>query len=288
MSDENSAAWRQANRLSWNAATRAHNAHKVDQAGFLRRGGSTLFGEELELLGGVAGRRIAHLQCNAGQDTLSLAALGAEVVGVDIADEAIEFARALSRDSGIAAAFACADVYAWLAEAAGRGERFDVVFSSYGFLYWLDDLEAWARGVEGVLRPGGRFVCVEFHPMLNLMNDADGNKLGYFAPHRHTRWEEGIGDYVGEAEGMLSPSGHVETAPFENPHACVEFEWRIDDVLNALAGARLVLEAFREYPFSNGCLVRPILVAAEGRRYVMPEGEPSVAMMFGVRACRET
>ena len=36
----------EANRLSWNAATQAHNSHKIDQAGFLRRGGSTLFAEK--------------------------------------------------------------------------------------------------------------------------------------------------------------------------------------------------------------------------------------------------
>ncbi len=81
----------EANRLSWNAATRAHNSHKLDQAGFLRRGGTTLFPEELALLGDVRGLRIAHLQCNAGQDSLSLAARGALVTGVDISDEAIAF-----------------------------------------------------------------------------------------------------------------------------------------------------------------------------------------------------
>ena len=284
MGDEASAAWREANRLSWNAATRAHNAHKADQAGFLRRGGSTLFPEELELLGDVRGSRLAHLQCNAGQDTLSLAAMGADVVGVDIADEAIAFARALSRESGIGGEFVCADVSAWLEAAAGPGARFDVVFCSYGFLCWLDDLEAWARGVAAVLRPGGRFVCVEFHPMLNVLGDADGHRPGYFAPHGATRWEAGIGDYVGEAGGALSPSGHVATEPFENQHACVEFEWRIEDALNAIANAGLVLERFREYPFSNGCRIRPGLVEAEGRRFVMPDGAPSVPMMFGVRA----
>ena len=40
----------EANRASWNAATRAHNTHKVDQAAFHRGGGSTLFPEELALL----------------------------------------------------------------------------------------------------------------------------------------------------------------------------------------------------------------------------------------------
>ena len=77
------------NRLAWNAATQAHNSHKGDQARYLREGGSTLFPEEVELLGGLAGKSLVHLQCNAGQDTLSLAKLGATVTGVDISDEAI-------------------------------------------------------------------------------------------------------------------------------------------------------------------------------------------------------
>jgi hypothetical protein len=45
----------EANRASWNEATRAHNAHKCDQAAFFRAGGSTLFPEELALLGDVRG-----------------------------------------------------------------------------------------------------------------------------------------------------------------------------------------------------------------------------------------
>ena len=121
----------EANRKSWNAATRAHNAHKKNQAEFLREGGTTLFPEEIELLGKVQGSRLLHLCCNAGQDTLSLARLGAQVVGVDISDEAIGFATRLSAESGIPARFERADVYDWLDAAAGR-ERFDVVFCSYG------------------------------------------------------------------------------------------------------------------------------------------------------------
>jgi len=86
------------NRLSWNAATEAHNTHKQDQAGFLRERGHTLFPEELELLGNLHGKRLVHLQCNAGQDTLSLAKFGAVVTGVDISDTAIDFALKLSLD----------------------------------------------------------------------------------------------------------------------------------------------------------------------------------------------
>src|SRR3972149_12175089 len=91
----------EANRLSWNEATKAHNSHKVDQAAFFHAGGNKLFPEETELLGDVSGKSVLHLQCNAGQDTLSIKQLGAEkVTGVDISDEAIYFARRLSKDSG--------------------------------------------------------------------------------------------------------------------------------------------------------------------------------------------
>jgi 2-polyprenyl-3-methyl-5-hydroxy-6-metoxy-1,4-benzoquinol methylase len=77
-----------ATRRSWNIATRNHNAHKGDQPAFLRSGGEVLFPEEIELLGDLAGVRLAHLQCNAGQDSLCLARRGAVVTGVDLSDEA--------------------------------------------------------------------------------------------------------------------------------------------------------------------------------------------------------
>jgi 2-polyprenyl-3-methyl-5-hydroxy-6-metoxy-1,4-benzoquinol methylase len=121
------------NRLSWNAATRAHESHKGDQAKFYREGGSKLYPEEVELLGDLCGKAIVHLRCNSGQDTLSMRRLGAaKLLGVDIGDEAIRFARRLSAESGVAASFVRADVYDWLAAAARVDERWDVVFSSYG------------------------------------------------------------------------------------------------------------------------------------------------------------
>ena len=96
----------EATRLSWNVATRAHNSHKREQAAFFRAGGSTLFPEELELLGDARGERLLHMQCNAGQDSLSLVTkTGARVLGVDMSDEAIAFARTLSNESGVDARF---------------------------------------------------------------------------------------------------------------------------------------------------------------------------------------
>ncbi len=274
------------NRLSWDAATAAHNSHKGDQAAWLRAGGSTLFPEELELLGDVSGRTLLHLQCNSGQDTLSLARLGAVATGVDISDEAVGFARRLSAESGIAAEFERADVYDWL-EAAGRaGRRFDLVFSSYGAVCWLSDLRAWARGIAGVLAPGGRFVLVEFHPVAAMFDERMRLFFPYSSGGEPFAWEDGVGDYVARSgEGLLHGAEYREGAvDFRNPHRSHEFAWGVGDVVSALLEAGLVLEALREWPHSNG--FRPFEGMRElpGRRFTVPEGAPAMPLMYGVAA----
>jgi SAM-dependent methyltransferase len=194
---------REANRLSWNAATRAHNSHKVDQARFFREGGSTLRPEELGLLGEVAGLRIVHLLCNSGQDALSIAQLGAEVTGVDISDEAIAFATQLAADAGSAATFERADVYDWLAAATERQERFDIAFSSYGVVHWLSGLDRWAVGVAAILKPGGRLALVDFHPAERMFS-RDWRRVGdYFPRDQIDSLEEGVIDRFPSARRPL-------------------------------------------------------------------------------------
>lgn len=274
----------EANRLSWNAATVAHNRHKPDQAGFLRGGGSTLFPEELGLLGEVRGKTVLHLLCNAGQDTLGIAALGAEVTGVDISDEAIDFARRLSAESGIAAAFERSDVYPWLEAAMNAGPRFDTVFCSYGALCWLSDLGAFLRGVAGVLKPGGRFVCMEFHPFAMIFDEQGAPKYHYRNPEP-LFWDDGIHDYVADSCGGLTPSGPVAPAePFRNPHPCYEFQHGLGDILNAVLQAGLSLREFHEYEFTNGWKPFPDMKSLPGRRWAMPDSKPSMPLMYGLVA----
>lgn len=274
------------NRRAWNAATVAHNSHKGDQAAFFRGGGSTLFSEEVELLGEVAGRSLVHLQCNAGQDTLSLARLGVEVTGVDISDEAIDFARRLSAESGIAARFERADVFDWLEAAAGEGRRYDVAFSSYGALVWLSDLAAWARGVAGVLAPGGRLVVMENHPLLHALDYDMRFVYPYSSGGRPTVFDEGIGDYVAMSGEALTHGAeyHEGVVDFVNPHPSVEFNWGLADVVTAVLDAGLVLELLREYPYTNGYKAFREMTSLPGRRFGLPEGVPNLPLMFGLVA----
>jgi SAM-dependent methyltransferase len=264
------------NRLSWNAATAAHNSHKGDQAAFFRNGGSTLFPEEVELLGGIDGLDLLHLQCNSGQDTLSLARLGANVTGVDISEEAIRFARDLSAQVHIPATFHRADLLTYFTEQ---------VFASYGTLCWLSDIDAWAQGVAHSLKPGGRFVLVEFHPFLMIFDEQWEMRYDYF-DHSPIA-SDGVSDYVALSREGLVPDGYeAGFEAFVNPHPSVEFFWGIGDVVSALAKSGLLIEQLREYPYANGWKGFDGMHDSGGRRMVPPQDTVRLPLMYGIAARR--
>lgn len=267
-----------ANRRSWNHATALHNRHKGDQGAWLREGGDTLFAEELGLLGDLAGRDLVHLQCNAVQDSLCLARRGARVTGADLSDTAIETAQRLSAESGIPATFARAEVLSWMAETEAR---FDIAFASYGALPWVRDIDAWMAGAHRVLRPGGRLVVVEFHPLAwspgpNL--DLSGDD--YFATDPFV---EPVGDY---AAGALLHDGSTPGPAGENPHPAVAWQHTVPAMVNACLGAGFALQHLQEWPHSTFCRLSPGLVEVGPRRWGFPDGKARVPLMFGLVARR--
>ncbi len=156
------------NRKSWNDRVASHlESDFYDMESFLN-GKTSLQSIELGLLGDVQGKSILHLQCHFGQDSLSLARMGALVTGVDLSDEAIEKARGLNKQMELDARFVACNIYDLPKHLEGQ---FDVVFTSYGTIGWLPDLKKWAAIVRRYLRPGGQFVMVDFHPTLWMFDD---------------------------------------------------------------------------------------------------------------------
>lgn len=279
----------EANRLSWNEATTAHNSHKGDQAKFFREDGNKLYPEEKELLGDIRGLALVHLQCNAGQDTLSLAQIGAIVTGIDISDTAIDFARKLSENSGVPATFYRADVYEWLEDTARGTQRFDIVFCSYGAICWLSDLQAWARGIAAILKPGGRFITVDYHPVMNMFDEDLRRTYSYFANGKVQTWEDGVGDYVAQSGAGLtgsSSSVYIEgVKDFKNPYKVHEFQWGIGEIVTALLEAGLRLTTLKEYPYSNGFKPFREMQYAD-RRWFLPANGPNMPLMYAIAASK--
>src|SRR5215216_122832 len=276
---------REQNRLSWNAVVSAHDSHRGDLSRFFSEGGSTLFQEELDLLGELEGRSLVHLQCNSGGDSISLARLGATVTGVDASDEAVSLALALAEETGTKTTFERADVYDWLEEASREGRHFDVVFASYGVICWLPNLRSWAWGIAGILNPGGRFVLVDFHPAADIF-DKDWNHVSdYPSGGEPLLLDRGVGDYVAASGGGLTPAGFVEgVRDFENPEGCYLFRWGLGEVVTALAEAGLRITVLQEYPYSNGERKFAAMRGLLDRRMVPPEHIPTIPLMYGIRA----
>ena len=277
---------REQNRVSWNAVVGALDSHRGDLSRFLREeGAATLFPEELDLLGDLEGRSLVHLQCNSGGDSISLAKLGATVTGVDISDEAVGSARELAEKTGVQATFERADVYDWLEEASREGRRFDAVFASYGVVCWLPDLGAWAGGIAKVLKPGGYFVLVDFHPAADIFDEDWNHVRDYPSSGEPLLLEEGVVDYVAESRGGLTPAGFVEgVSGFENPEKAHLFRWGLGEVVTALAGAGLRITAVKEYPYTNGERNFAGMRELTGRRMFPPDGVPTFPLMYGIRA----
>jgi len=140
-------------------------------------GGATLMGSEeaAALLiatngAGVTGLDVMHLQCHLGCDAITLARAGGRVTGVDFSATALARLDELSERCGVTVRTLEADSRDLPHE---LDDSFDLVYSTIGVLCWIDDVAAWMNSVHRVLRPGGRLVLVELHPLFTMFDTLD-------------------------------------------------------------------------------------------------------------------
>ena len=130
------------NALQWDKRTDIHkDSDFYDLKGFMAGDNMLKVVERMEM-GDVNGKSLLHLQCHFGLDTLSWARLGAKVTGKDLSQQAIELATQISKDAGLESTFVATDVYS---VGDHISDKFDIVFTSYGTIVWLDDLSKWAN-----------------------------------------------------------------------------------------------------------------------------------------------
>lgn len=258
------------NREHWNELVgvhvRAPGAYDVES---FRAGRSTLKPIEVQEVGDVEGKRLLHLQCHFGMDTLSWARRGARVVGVDFSSEAVSLARRLSTEMDVPAEFVCSNVYELPDSLDGR---LDIVFTSYGVLCWLPDLRSWAEVIAHFLSPGGFFYIAEQHPVGSIFTERDGELVA-------------SGPYfdVGPFEESRGGSYADCTVVLQNK---TSFEWQhsLSDIVNALIAAGLRIDFLHEFPF---CMFRalPSMVKSDDGWCRMP-GYENVPFLFTLKASR--
>lgn len=255
-------AYRDANRALWDAWTPHHVDSQFYDMEAFRNGKSSLNAYELDLLGDVDGKSLLHLQCHFGQDTLSLARMGANATGLDLSPVAIETGTQLAAELGINAQFVCSDV---LEMDTALSQTYDIVFSSYGVVGWLPTLERWGQLVANALNAGGRFVLVEFHPVLWMLDD-NQERFAYSYFNHGADIEKLNGSYA-------APNSGVEATSYYFNHGLAE-------TMQALLNAGLQVRTFKEYDTSPYAIFGDSVQVEGGYQ---PRGhQGTLPLVFGV------
>jgi ubiquinone/menaquinone biosynthesis C-methylase UbiE/ADP-ribose pyrophosphatase YjhB (NUDIX family) len=175
------------NRQAWNAIAVAYQGRHALPTDRLVYGVRCPTEEELGLLGEVQDRRILVLGCGGGQDAVVLARSGAHVVGIDISDEQIRFARRLAEEEGLDVPFVQGNVEELPHVDA---ESQEIVVSAHALNY-VEHADRCFAEVFRVLKPGGFFVFSVQHPMDACLDDKKPHALlkGYWEVERDWEWE---------------------------------------------------------------------------------------------------
>lgn len=247
------------NKEAWDKRTKVHVGSTFYDVDAFKDGKSSLNAIELRQVGHVEGKKLLHLQCHFGQDTLSWVREGAKVTGVDLSTEAIEQANNLKLSLGLEATFVAKDIYQFGHE---NKEKFDIVFTSYGVLCWLPDLSQWAKTIASSLTKGGEFHLVEFHTFNDLL-------CGYsYFPQPEPDVEE-EGTYTENCDGEKSKM--------------VTWAHSLSEVINALISAGLSIEQFKEYPYSPYKCFEG-LDHVSGMGYQMLHKGQQVPLLYSIKA----
>lgn len=254
------------NRTHWDVVTPGHVDSDFYDVESFKAGRDTIDSVEADLVGDVGGRSLLHLQCHFGLDTMSWTRRGASATGVDFSEVAIAAASSLATDLNLNTRFRVGNVLD-----LNLGEEFDLVFTSHGVLGWLPELRAWGETVARHLKPGGRLVLVDSHPVLWVFDDEriDGEmriRYDYFS--REALTFEETGSYA-------NPDGPV-TRTIERLHP-------MEDVLEALISAGLTITGFREYDHV-GWQALPHMERDDDGWWRLPAGTPRIPLMFSVTA----
>lgn len=253
------------NRSLWNAKTEHHVQSEFYDLHAFKNGKDSLIGPEAEFLENIEGKHILHLQCHFGQDSLSLARRGAKVTGLDLSDAAIVKAIELNTELGLDAKFVCSDVYSTREKIT---DTFDIVYTSYGTIGWLPDIDLWANVVSNSLKENGKLVFAEFHPVV-WMFDSGFKHIEYSYFNRDAIIENAEGTYADR-------NAEIQEQEVSWNHALTE-------VISALLDHGLKISTFKEYDYSPYNCFNNMVQIAENR-YQIKGSEGKLPMMYAIVA----
>lgn len=257
------------NKHSWNNRMEIHLTSKFYNLDGFLKGETSLNPIDLEILGDIRGKSILHLQCHFGQDTISLSRLGAAVTGVDLSDKAIESARKIASETHSNAQFICCDLYDLEKH---LDKQFDIVFTSYGTISWLPDLNKWGKLISHFLKPNGKFIFIEFHPVVWLFDD-HFDKIGY--------------SYFNEAPIIETENGTYADKKANISQLYVTWNHSMSEVVGSLLNHSMEIIDFQEYDYSPYNIFNN-MVEFERNKFRIAHLDNKIPMVYSIIAKKKT
>lgn len=225
------------NRAHWDSLASIHGegADRYYDVDALAAGRSSL--SELEqralarALPTLAGAAVLHVQCHLGFDAVTLARAGARVTGVDFSPAALAKARRIAERCGVDIAYVEGDSTALPAE---LHRRFDLAYATIGILGWIGDVDAWMRSVGSTLRPGGRLLLMDLHPLFSMAASTDPFVADF--PYA----------FAGPVE-FDEPGSYAAADADVAATRTVEFAHSLGEIVTAAATAGLRVDALEEH-----------------------------------------
>ena len=260
------------NRRNWDERAGIHARDTTGDYmldGF-RRGEDALHEIEAEELGDIKGKRVLHLQCHIGLDTLCLVRRGAVATGLDFSSVALSVARGLAEETGLKANFVKGTIDETPKLTPGP---FELVFTTWGTICWLPDVKVWADVIASVLAPGGELYFADGHPSFNLLEEKAGRLVPTY-------------DFQTPADRPLEfidATTYTGDPTIMTHQSTRQWIHSLSAIFGALFDAGLTITMFREHevlPWQG----LPSLVRASARLWRLPDGHPRLPLSFSLRA----
>lgn len=191
----------------------------------------------------LSGKKVVQFCCNNGRELLSITKhYGLRGTGFDIAENLISQGRQHAEELNLSCEFVAGNI---LDIGEEYDNSFDIVLFTIGAITWFESLEALFKVVSRCLKPQGKLILHDFHPLMNML-PLPGEAL-YSADvpmlleNKYFTKEPWI-----ENNGMGYISGDYESKTFTSfPHS-------MSEVINSAIKSDMEIRLLEEYDYDVG------------------------------------
>ena len=147
-------------------------------------------------------------------------------------------------------------------------EKFDIVYTSYGVIGWLPDLDNWAKIISQSLKPGGKLIFVEFHPFVWMFDD-NFKEIKYHYHNERPIIEEYSGTYANKEADIKTDY--------------VGWNHSLSEIFTSLIKHGLEIQHFEEYDYSPYNCFNETIEFEKGK-YRIKHLDNKIPMLFSLIA----